>query len=258
LDDRKALFRTDDILAVSFPKSGNTWVRMIYANIMRELYGLEEINLVNLNDLLPEYIFRLQTTHENLRNMRWTYDVPRLVKTHERYIPDFENLRCIFIVRNPKDVMISYYHYEKAKIQSYPGDLTAFIRDSRFGIEAWIRHTESWLTNRHHLSAIEIFRYEEMKETPASHVKIILDLMGARLSDEQIDRVIERSSFEHTRRMEEKYGLGRYNEFHDSFRFTRDGSVNQWIREMNEEQIRYIDEMIAGNRLVSEFLGGVY
>ena len=257
MDNLKALFRPTDILAVSFPKSGNTWTRMIYANIMRELFGLEEINLVNLNDLLPEYIFQLQATHENLRNMRWTYDVPRLVKTHERYTNIFENLSCIFIVRNPKDVMISYYYYEKAKKQSYPGDLTAFIRDPRFGIEAWIRHTESWLTNRNKLCAFEIFRYEEMKESPVRYVKIMLDLMGARLSDEQIDRVIERSSFENTRRLEEKYGLGRYNVFHDSFRFTRDGSVNQWIREMNEEQIRYIDEMIAGNRLVSEFLGGV-
>lgn len=256
MDDLRNLFKPTDILAVSFPKSGNTWVRMMYANIMRELYNLEEITFRNLNPLLPEFAVGHRESQEQLRTQPWPYTVPRLVKTHEPYTEVFDHLRCIYIVRNPKDVMISYYYYEKGKKKPYSGNLTDFIRDPRLGIAAWIRHTETWLMNRNRLSRVEIFRYEDMRESPVRHVKTMLDLMGARLSDGQIGLVIERSSFENARRLEEKYGRQRQAEFQESFRFTRDGSVNQWMREMTDEQIRYIDEMVAASPLISEFLAG--
>ena len=42
----------DDVMIVSYPRSGNTWVRVLLANLISD--SAEPVDLVELEDLVPD------------------------------------------------------------------------------------------------------------------------------------------------------------------------------------------------------------
>src|SRR5436190_16347079 len=98
--------RRDDVLLASFLRSGNTWARLFLCNLisLREwdgrpvTYGLLEATMPRLG-------------HDNLFRP-WPHPtMPRVVKTHRPYSRLFGRTQAIGIVRDPRDVMVSSYHF---------------------------------------------------------------------------------------------------------------------------------------------------
>jgi hypothetical protein len=145
----------DDIILTSFPKSGNTWVRFFLCNIIsiRE-WDREVVTFPKLDDTMPELGVSNLVKH-------WKYNaIPRVVKTHKKRWPIFKNNDSVLIVRDPRDVMVSYYHSEKSKVGgTYSGNFSDFIRHPDFGIGAWCDHFTSWKPH-----AEIVLEYEEMKK----------------------------------------------------------------------------------------------
>src|SRR5690349_25152573 len=93
---RNASLYPDDVYLVSYPKSGNTWVRFLIANLISE----EPITLLNIEQRIPSvYIL----PDRELRRVRR----PRLLKSHECFVSRYR--KVIYTVRDPPDVAGSYY-----------------------------------------------------------------------------------------------------------------------------------------------------
>lgn len=97
---RNVSVRKDDVFIVSYPKSGNTWTRFLIANIISEP-GLE-VDFKNIDFLVPDIY---QASNNQLAKM----DSPRYLKSHEYFDPRYK--KVIYIVRDPRDVLVSYYYY---------------------------------------------------------------------------------------------------------------------------------------------------
>ncbi len=89
----------DDVFIVSYPRSGNTWTRFLIGNLLR----LDEpATFANIESRVAEIYFN--PDHELRKLPR-----PRLLKSHEPFQPRYP--RVIYIVRDPRDVAVSFYHH---------------------------------------------------------------------------------------------------------------------------------------------------
>src|SRR4051794_9451760 len=97
----------DDVWIVSYPKSGNTWTRFLIANLIAD--G-ETVDWSNIERRVPDIYYNRDPHLLSLPR-------PRYLKSHEAYRPEYR--RVVLIVRDPRDVAVSYYHFvRKAKMMA--------------------------------------------------------------------------------------------------------------------------------------------
>src|SRR5713101_9299626 len=106
---RSLLILPDDVFLVSFPKSGNTWTRFLLANL---IYPNQPATFANIHRLIPD---PAGTTKRDFDRM----PRPRIIKSHECFDPRYP--RVVYIVRDPRDVAVSQYHYHR-KLQRISDD----------------------------------------------------------------------------------------------------------------------------------------
>ena len=81
----------NDFILASYPKSGNTWLRFLLANIYNSLeHKFNEIDFHTVHEVIPEL------KQHDYCNYHY---LPKVFKTHETYEDSFKNV--ILILRNP-------------------------------------------------------------------------------------------------------------------------------------------------------------
>jgi hypothetical protein len=194
----------DDIFLVSYPRSGNTWTRFLLGNL---IYHDEPVTFSNIESRIPEIYFNRDRFLRQLPR-------PRMLKSHESFQPHYP--RVIYIVRDPRDVAVSFYHHHvKARNipDTYP--LSSFVPrfiagefDDKFG--SWRDNVMSWTALRGDHPDFVMLRYEEMKIDTAAALRRIVAFLE-RCSYRNIDsspavlqRAIALSSPERMRALEKQ------------------------------------------------------
>lgn len=231
--------RGDDVLLTSFPKSGNTWIRFFLCNLisLQEWDG-EHVTFPELDATMPEL-----GVSNLLRS--WPHDtIPRVVKTHKSRWPIFRGNRAILLVRDPRDVMVSYFHYERGKKKGrFRGEFSEFIRHPKFGFQAWCEHYVSWRAN-----ASVVLTYERLKSDDVGEFRRMLDAVDITVSDALIEQAAKRSRFEEMKKVEEKEGVRESEDhFEEDKQFMRKGTSGQWPEYFDEFDLEYTRSLLASN-----------
>ena len=92
--------RNDDTFVVSYPRSGNTWLRMIITHIIS---GGHPQGLSEMDACIPD-IYKIG----GIKLQELTS--PRILKSHSRANRFYPSI--IYCVRDPRAVCISYYNYQ--------------------------------------------------------------------------------------------------------------------------------------------------
>jgi len=188
----------DDTFLVSFPRSGNTWTRFLVCNLMNPD---DPVNFAQLESRIPEIYF---VTDRKLRS----FPRPRVVKSHECFDPRYK--RIIYIVRDPRDVFISYYEFQlKRRVISEDCSLEQFLpRFMGSGIEpkigSWRDHVVSWTATRLGDDNFLLLRYEDMIADPRRESTKIAAFLGLDCSPDRIALAVELSSADRMRQLEKK------------------------------------------------------
>ncbi|BAP56001.1 sulfotransferase [Thioploca ingrica] len=228
----------DDILIVSYPKSGNTWTRFLIANL---LFPQEPITFANIEDKIPDIY---QSKERELLHI----PRPRILKSHEYFDPRYQ--RIIYIVRDPRDIAISLYYYNiKFGVFNDNYSIDSFIIEhftkkmniNNFG--TWGEDVGSWLGAKKDDSNFLLLRYEDMLSDPKIELKKIAHHLKISVTDELIDKVIKQSSFEHMQLLENNqsnlWKLTK-NTRKDKF-FVRSGQSGQWQNKLSTHSIKTIE-----------------
>jgi hypothetical protein len=193
----------DDTLLVSYPRSGNTWTRFLIANL---LHPELEVSFANIERLLPD------TSSQSSRALKRT-PRPRIIKTHEYF--DHRYRKVIYIVRDPRDVAVSYYHFQRKYRQidntcSMEQFVDNFVAGQMLSADwgTWGENVGSWLSTRSGNPNFLLCRYEQMLAEPHRELERIALFLGVKAGPQQLAQAIERSSADRMRTMEQAQSEG--------------------------------------------------
>ncbi len=261
------------IWIASYPKSGNTWVRVFLHHLLRMAAGrpLEDHDVDELSrtsrsaagraDLFETFLGKPIPAADPLEIAQARPKVQQAImeeatgvvfaKTHS-FLGRVFNVPLInravsaggvYVVRNPLDIAVSLaFHLHvplDSAIRSMGITLNGSVGSERVAPEIWGSWTEnvrSWTTDPP--AVIRIVRYEDLLEDPRQQFTGIVDHLQLDVTPEQIDEAIALASFDRLRAAEEKAGFAERPE--NSERFFREGRAGQWREWLNPAQVERI------------------
>ena len=231
----KSLTLSDrDVFLISYPRSGNTWVRFLIANLLKP-EGVE-IDFHNVQEYVPE-INRNNDIIEALPS-------PRVIKSHALYKSAFP--KVIYLVRDGRDVYVSYYYYRLKQLDEGITFSDYLRRIDHFPC-LWNEHVESWLKWDQPQPNMLLVRYEDLLSNPEAELRKMVDFIGIDISNDVITHAVEVSRFDKMREIDQTKGR-KYN-LTGTKDFVRKGKAGTWQDEYSQEDIAYFKE-IAGDLLI--------
>jgi len=180
--------QSDDVFLVSFPRSGNTWIRYMLANL---IFPECDWTVENIHQVVPDIY---ETSFES------SFDVyPRIIKSHERATKQYK--KVIYIYRDGRDVSVSYYDY-MVKLWNYPKDFTTFLKEMlagqlRFG--AWQDHVAGWIWGVEGVEILEVC-YEQLFGQISCELKRVGGFLGYEWTEKDIEMANNRSTVDRIRK----------------------------------------------------------
>ncbi|XP_059616687.1 sulfotransferase 1 family member D1-like [Phlebotomus argentipes] len=240
--------RPDDVWLITFPKCGCTWSQELVWQICNDIKLDTDLRLVKKYPFL-EHGCLWKTWSQNpklnfltaLENM----PSPRFIKTHlpAALLPkDIWRVRpkIVFVARNAKDVITSYYHHYRAipKFSGTFSDFTDLFMENRINYTPYCSHILNFWTLRNEENVL-FLTFEDMKNDYPSVIERTAKFFGKSLTEQQIIDLTDHQSFEkfsknplvnyeEEMRHLDKESKGNANDF----RFVRKGKVNSFKDEM--------------------------
>lgn len=195
------------IWIVSYPKSGNTWVRFLLCNLF---FGPQE-SAAALSRLAPD-IHEFATIPEPPA-------AHTFIKTHYPFSPELplasHTAAAIYVVREPADVMLSNFHYSRrsgvattdssAALGQYVEEYLTARGDPRWiqaRMGSWDEHVRSWLGVQHPFPVLPV-RYEDLLADGHGGARRICAFLGLTRTEQEIAQAVAGASFRRMQEIEE-------------------------------------------------------
>jgi len=231
----KVLTIDDLVFLVSYPKSGNTWLRFLLGTLCQN----EKIDWLNVNDLVP-YIS--SCSYEQVMGLKQ----PRIIKSHRMY--DKRYKKVIYVIRDVRDVAVSYYYWflkrRKDFNDTFNEYLEKFVLGKLDGFGNWKNNIQSWLENKDKVEqGFMWLKYEDLKKDTFKEVKNILKFLSLHKSNEEIQQAIQWSSFENMKELEEEQqNRCKMLKSHQNILLVRKGECGGWKNILNDKQKNLMKE----------------
>lgn len=222
----------DDVFIVGFPKSGNTWLSNLVAGMVlessSERFGLNLVNEI-VSDVHAKKFYKRMGNRVFFRS---------------HSLPQQKYRNVIYIVRDGRDVMVSYYHYLRKLKPNERIDLDGMIRrDLYVSPSNWGMHLNRWLSNPYGARMV-IVKYENLLTDTLAELRKLSDFLSYEMEDEKLKEISEMNSIENIRNKVRVHGW-EYDKAYsnsDSLSFFRKGVIGNYKNEMSEEQISFFEK----------------
>lgn len=194
--------RPDDTFIVSYPRSGNTWLRFLVANLF---HPEALVDYSNIERLVPDIYV---TSEVSLRAMLG----PRVLKSHEAFDPRYR--KVIYAIRDPREVIASQYvTLRRVRGDLVEGTIEGFVErqiagefDAWFG--SWSANVNSWV--HHDKADIEflLVRYEHLVGNAVATAASIASFLGLERSEKELRDAVANSSRVRLRELYDKTSGG--------------------------------------------------
>lgn len=217
-----------DCVISSYPKSGRTWLRSILGKYFELAYGVNFSLYFEENKNLPKILF----IHDNFLARNLNYK------------------KAIFLIRDPRDVIVSYYHHLTKREDFYYKSISKFIRDRRYGIKKTIDFMENFKEIKELKDEFLFIKYEDLRENTFSEMKKLLVFLEVKVEKSLLEKAIEEMEFS---KMQKKEASGSFNDEKlltknpnekNSFK-VRKGKVGGYKEELNKDDIEFLDNYVS-------------
>ncbi|OYP29493.1 sulfotransferase domain-containing protein [Rhodopirellula sp. MGV] len=212
----------EDVFVAGFPKSGNTLLQHTIAHLV---YGLNESGGRTLVQLM------VPDVHANTHYFR--HKDRCFFKTHDH--PKEHHRNVIYIVRDGREAMLSYYHMLKNMGQDVSHRQIYSNEVPVFGGQ-WHQHVAMWESNPFDANLLWL-RYEDMRSDRITQLKRICNFLEIERSEQELLEVARLTSFEHMQQVERRSDWVAKNltVFNKPACFIRRGACNSFRQEVDPD-----------------------
>ncbi|MEM9099670.1 MAG: sulfotransferase domain-containing protein [Pseudomonadota bacterium] len=257
------------IWLASYPKSGNTWTRILLGNYLlsdKQAISINELSKVTKTDVRQDLYDKaagrpfvandfddaIALRPKVQRIIAAESQGHQFVKTHSKIerignvdliLPEV-TAAAVYIMRNPFDVAPSFAHHTGQSIDEIIDNMTnpRMIFSSQTQIMevlgSWDAHVASWLNApglpRH------VMRYEDMIGDTEKTIRGLLQFLQVPVRDGPLRRAIRMSSFKELQKQEATRGFRERPQQVD--KFFRKGRSGSWRDELTPAQVGRIRE----------------
>jgi len=272
-------------LITSYPKSGNTWMRIFLNNYLRnedqpaDINQLEFTSLVFLRtlfddllgidsaklrqdelDLLRPAVYRAYARIEPESGRFWKiHDAYQRLPTGESLFPEDIVEGVIYVIRSPFDLAVSFAHHNHTSV-----DLAVdWMDQERYGLAmtqvaefnqihqrtfSWSHHVRSWVDEAPMRRLV--VRYEDMFFKPKEVFTEVVRFVGLAENTEQIEKAIRFSSFDVLK--EQELRMGFQEKPQNAEMFFRKGQVGDWRSKLSSANV---EKLIHDHRAIMQRFG---
>lgn len=247
-------WRPTDVVVDSFAKAGTTWTQEMVYLLATDL-DFEAAKKERLDVRFPYLEFGSAAKDDGLtsgatRLQQMPADKPRFIKTHlPHHLLSNQPKKMIYVTRNPKDVMVSYYKFLKNTMKLIDGSFQDFFEDfleDKLEYCPMMEHVLGFWENQS--EDLLFITYEAMKADFKGVARKVASFLGKNPSEADLDKLEAHCSF----------GAMKSNDmvnfkaagFMDGD-FMRKGIVGDWKNhftpEMNQKLRQFEEEKLAGS-----------
>jgi hypothetical protein len=254
----------------SYPKSGNTWFRAAYAawhnrgpvdleylsvdgaeGIASSRERFEQALGLVTSELTSSEVQRLRPLADDFADS--LHDGPHLTKIHDVLFAPSDGApivsvaatrAAIYIVRDPRDVALSFAHHLGMDVSLVVGHMTnngfslgnagagtGGLHQLRQHLGSWSTHVTSWLDNT--LFPVLPVRFEDCLRDPVATFVDAFRFAGFDVDAESMAEAVGHSSFERLAESEQAHGFTERP--NGSVRFFREGKAGSWRYELDPD-----------------------
>jgi hypothetical protein len=260
---------TNLVYLASYPKSGNTWLRIFLGYLIHgkkfDMNSLGDFSKITsskklFTDILGENLSELTpyeiSYYRPIVLKQFANNEPQITfyKTHESYsknafgkwlLPQNQFVKTVYLIRNPLDVCVSYTHhsghedYTKTARKMGINNYTTKGGDEQFSqiINSWSNHYLSWKDNFPNDKLLCI-KYEYMVTHTVNTFTDIVNFIGMNYSTEEIITALELCEFSKLKKQEEADGF--VGKLSAAKSFFRKGKIGSWREELTNNQVKRI------------------
>lgn len=239
-----ALAGDADAFLVSFPKSGRTWFRFILSNYFNQTQSLgENVSLHSTFKILPNFALDESRGIGAFAFDAKRPDLPLILVSHlEHSAFLFRKKPVVYMVRDPRDVLVSAYFHATRHKHRFEGDLASFIQSPDHGLPQLARHFNGWAAGMRRRPNF-ILSYEGLQADPIAQTSATLRFLGCAVDDAAVVKAVDASRFDAMRELELVEGLPDHDYDRseaESLRMRR-GKAGGFVDYLNADQIAYVD-----------------
>jgi len=255
----------------SYPKSGNTWMRMMLANYFSETDEPHDINKpgvtngiassrvrfdeflgVSSADLTPSEVRMLQP--EVYRQMAMRLRQRAWLKVHDAQLrlddggflfPPEVSASVVYLIRHPLDVAVSLAfhdgHEDMARSVAMLCNSEAYLSGAKSlqlpqWLGSWSEHVQSWVDQRE--IPVLVVRYEDMLAAPGTALRRVLAFARPDLVIDRarIDQAVAHAAFDALQAAESAKPFRETPQ--KAKRFFRSGKAGEWRDHLSTAQVK--------------------
>jgi hypothetical protein len=238
--------RSDDVYISSYPRSGTTWLQLI----VHLVQGGDQ-DFAHISHVVPWYERSLALGQCTARDFA-ARSSPRAFKSHLPYQWLPKGGRYVYVHRDGRDVLVSYYHLYRSHL-GFAGTFDQFFTRFMAGdvqYRSWFRHVREWQAQASRPNVL-ILAYEDLRRDPLTAVQRVARLCNVWLDEARAREIVGLSSFEAMKRSEDKFDHATAERLPRDARrgeFVRRGLVGSYREVLSEEQQRRFERELRRHR----------
>ena len=221
---------------VSFPKSGNTWLRFMLAHLVRSDKS-RPVTYHNINALSPtSHIF---TTTEIAKNL--VPGAPVFIKEHANYyeMEKYPWERAIYVYRDGLDVLYSYWKFIDAQAPGLYKNINRFVEGYWIHCGHWGDHIMSWRKGGKSHQKVLFLKYEELLDDPISAMRNCIDFLEINASNELVEEAVKENTASRMKKLNDSASF--MNAQNENFNFVRNARKGDGSRLPSDVKQKFLE-----------------